>query len=171
MEGADIVIGWVKDRQTYLKASNLADFRTIAPCKAIHHGLGFWIPPCGFRIPSTGFRIPKRAGFQIFFFFKCFSSHFVFVFESCYIESRCLECITSLFSFSNYKLREEMFYCSVRVWGIIKRGSLGDCPHRNTAEKKITNIASPPKNVAKHRHRNFKFCPSINLSRSWFGDQ
>ena len=53
------------------------------------------------------------------------SSHFVFVFESCYIERRCLECITSLFSFSIYKLREEMYYCSVRVYGIIMRGTLG----------------------------------------------
>ena len=28
-----------------------------------------------------------------------------------------------------------MFYCSVRVQGMIMRGTLGDCPHRNTAEK------------------------------------
>ena len=28
MEGAGIVIGWVKDRQKYLKASNLTDLRT-----------------------------------------------------------------------------------------------------------------------------------------------
>ena len=91
----------------------------IAPWKGIHDSLGFWIPPCGFRIPSTGFRIPaqwipdsKKGWIPIFFFFKCFSSHFVFVFESCYIERRCLECISSLFSFSIYKLREEMLYCS-----------------------------------------------------------
>ena len=41
------------------------------------------------------------------------------------------------------------------------RGTLGDCPHRNTAEK-ITNIASLQKNVAKHRHRNFKFYLSLS---------
>ena len=78
----------------------------VVLCKGIHDSRGFWIPPCGFRIPSTGFRIPKRPGFQIFFSVLCFSSHFVFVFESCYIERRCLECITSLFSvlfrFINY---------------------------------------------------------------------
>ena len=71
---------------------------------------GFRVLDSGFQL--SGFRIPKKAGFQIFFCFKCFSSHFVFVFESCYIERRCLECINSLFSFSIYKLREEMLYCS-----------------------------------------------------------
>ena len=94
----------------------------IAPCKGIHDSLGFWILPCGFRIPSTRFRISaqwipdsKKGWIPIFFLFYCFSSHFVFVFESCYTERRCLVCITSLFSFSIYKLREEMYYCSVRV--------------------------------------------------------
>ena len=57
-----------------------------------------------------------------------------------------------------------MYYSSVRVYGIIRRGTLGDCPHRATQRKlKITNTVSPQKNVAKQRHRNFKFCPSINL--------
>ena len=71
MEGADIVIGWVKDRQTYLKASNLADFRTIAPCKAIHHGLGFWIPPW---IPDSEYWIPdsKKGWIPNFFCFNAF---------------------------------------------------------------------------------------------------
>ena len=27
-----------------------------------------------------------------------------------------------------------MYYSSVRVYGIITRGTLGDCPHRNIAE-------------------------------------
>ena len=27
-----------------------------------------------------------------------------------------------------------MYYSFVRVYGIIRRGTLGDCPHRNTAE-------------------------------------
>ena len=47
-----------------------------------------------------------------------------------------------------------------------------------TPQKKIKNTASPQKNVAKHRYRNLKFCPTINLfqislqlgdggSRSW----
>ena len=38
-----------------------------------------------------------------------------------------------------------------------KRGTLGDCQHRNTAEKKITNTASPQKRLTKHRHRNSIF--------------
>ena len=37
-----------------------------------------------------------------------------------------------------------MYYSSVRVYGLIMRGTLGDCPHRNAAEKKIiTNTPSP----------------------------
>ena len=86
----------------------------IAPCKGIHDSLGFWIRPCGFRIPSTRFRIPaqwipdsKKGWIPIFFCFNAFlldSSQFAFVFKSYYIERRCLECITILFSFSIYKL-------------------------------------------------------------------
>ena len=36
-----------------------------------------------------------------------------------------------------------MYYSSVRVYGIIRRGTLGDCPHRKTAETENN----------KHRHR------------------
>ena len=32
----------------------------------------------------------------------------------------------------NY-VKKVMYYCSIRVYGIIMRGTLGDCPHRNTA--------------------------------------
>ena len=49
------------------------------------------------------------SGFQIFSALMLFFA-FRFLFETCCIERRCLECITSLFSFSIYKLREEMYY-------------------------------------------------------------
>ena len=49
-----------------------------------------------------------------------------------------------------------------RHWGTV---------HTATPRKKITNTASPQKNVAKQRHRNFKFCPSNNLIQTsiWLG--
>ena len=51
-------------------------------------------------------------------FFFCFNA-FLCISFSCsnlaILKRSCLECITSLFSFSIYKLREEMFYCSIRV--------------------------------------------------------
>ena len=56
-----------------------------------------------------------------------------------------------------------MYDSSVRVYGIIRRGTLGDGPHRNTAETENNKHCITAKNVAKHRDRNFKFCPSINL--------
>ena len=51
-------------------------------------------------------------------FFFCFNAFLRISFlcsNLAILKRRCLECITSLFSFSIYKLREEMFYCSVRV--------------------------------------------------------
>ena len=43
-----------------------------------------------------------------------------------------------------------------------KEADIG-CPHRNTAEKNNKHRITAKKNEAKHRHLNFKFCPSINL--------
>ena len=119
-----------------------------------------------------------------------------------------LEGITSLFSFSIYKITSlpTQTFLGVRhafprrtpknvcvggskitgrnvlqfrkgLWYM--RGTLGDCLHPQHRRKKVTNTASPQKNVAKHWHRNLKFCPTINLieiclhvigyggSRSW----
>ena len=56
-----------------------------------------------------------------------------------------------------------MYDSSLRVYGIIRKGTLGDYPHSNTAETENNKHRITAKNVAKHRHRNFKFCPSINL--------
>ena len=53
-----------------------------------------------------------------------------------------------------------MYYSPVRVYGIIRRGTVQTA---TPWKLKITNTASPQKNLAKHRHRNFKFCPSIKL--------
>ena len=75
---------------------------------------GFHPVDSGFRVLDSGFRIPaqwipdsKKGWIPNFFCFNAFlldSSQFAFVFESYYIERRCLECISSLFSFSIYKL-------------------------------------------------------------------
>ena len=64
----------------------------------------------GFHPVDAGFRILDSdsssvdCGFQKGLDSKFFSVLMLFVFESCYIERRCLECMTSLFSFSIYKL-------------------------------------------------------------------
>ena len=91
---------------------------SIAPCKGIQDILGFWIPRCGFWIPGTGFRIldsgfqhsgfriPKRAGFQLFTVLMLFFA-FRFRVRILVYWKTLLECITSLFSFSIYKLRVE----------------------------------------------------------------
>ena len=74
---------------------------------------GFRVLDSGFQL--SGFRIPKRAGFQ---FFSVLMLFFAFRFRVRIlpsIERRRLECMTSLLSFSIYKLREEMYYRSVRV--------------------------------------------------------
>ena len=67
----------------------------------------------GFQL--SGFRIPKRAGFQIFSVLMLFFAFRFRVRILPSIERRRLECMTSLLSFSIYKLREEMYYRSVRV--------------------------------------------------------
>ena len=41
-----------------------------------------------------------------------------------------------------------MYYSSVTVYGIIRRGTLGDCPHRNTAETENNKHHITAKNVA-----------------------
>ena len=58
-----------------------------------------------------------------------------------------------------------MHYSSVRVYGIIMRGTLGDCLYRNIAEKNNKHRITA-KNLVKHQHRNLKFCPTINLIES-----
>ena len=87
----------------------------FAPCKGIQDILGFWIPRCGFRIPDSstvdsgfqhsGFRITKRAGFQFFtVLIRMFFFAFRFRVRILLYWNTLLECITSLFSFSIYKL-------------------------------------------------------------------
>ena len=78
----------------------------IASCKGIHDILGFWIPPCGFRILSTGFRIPaqwipdsKKGWIPNFFCFNAFLRISFLCSNLAILKRRCLECITSLFSF------------------------------------------------------------------------
>ena len=75
---------------------------------------GFRVPDSGFHL--SGFRRPKSAVFQFFFSVLMLFLAFRFrvrILPS--IERRRLECMTSLLSFSIYKLREEMYYRSVRV--------------------------------------------------------
>ena len=55
-----------------------------------------------------------------------------------------------------------MYYSSVRVYVIMMEGTMGDCLHRNTAEKN-NKLRITAKKRAKHRHRNLKFCATINL--------
>ena len=96
---------------------------TLAPCKGIHDSLGYldstlWIPDSEYWIPgSSSVDSGFQKGWIPIFFFCCYA--FLRISFSCsnlaILKRRCLECITSLFSFSIYKLREEMFYCSVRV--------------------------------------------------------
>ena len=83
---------------------------SFAPCKGIQDSLGFWIPCCGFRIPGTGFRIPAQwipdskkrwipffSGLMIFFALR-FRVRILLYWKTL------LEGITSLFSFSIYKI-------------------------------------------------------------------
>ena len=107
----------------------------------------------------SGFRIPKRGGFHFFSRFNAFlrtsfscsnlailkdvvRRHNKFVFFSIYkitslprrrsqgfvTRSRDEPLRTSAWEAT--KLREEMYYSSLRVYGIIMRGTLGNCLHR-----------------------------------------
>ena len=62
---------------------------------------GFWVLDSGFQY--SGFRIPKRAGFQFFTVLMLFFAFHFRVWILLYWKTL-LECITSLFSFSIYKL-------------------------------------------------------------------
>ena len=118
-------------RQTKIEA-------LVAPCKGIRDSLGFWIPCCGFRIPGTA-SSRVDSGFQkeldsIFFPVLMLFFALRFRVRILLYWKTLLEGITSLFLFRFTTLLEEMYYSSVRVYGI-RRGTLGDRLHRNTAEK------------------------------------
>ena len=79
---------------------------SFAPCKGIQDGLGFWIPCCGFRIPDSS---TVDSGFQkeldsiflpvlMLFFAVRFRVRILLYWKTL------LEGITSLFSFSIYKI-------------------------------------------------------------------
>ena len=80
---------------------------------------GFHDMDSGFQ--HSGFRIPKRAGFQIFFSVLILFFAFRFRVRILLYWKTLLEYITSLFSFSIYKLREEMYYSSVITSKLLRR--------------------------------------------------
>ena len=101
-----------------------------------YDSLGLWIPQdSGFE--RSGFRILKRARFQFFFCFNAFlrisfsCSNLVILKYVVRMHNK----FAVLFRFITYR-RNIMYYSSVRVYGIIMRGKLGDCPHRSTTQKK-----------------------------------
>ena len=109
----------------------------VAPCKGIQGSLGFWIPCGGFRIPDSS---TVDSGFQkeldstvfpvlMLFFALRFRVRILLYWKTL------LEGITSLFSFSIYKITGRNVLQFRKGYGIIMRGTLGDCLHRNTAEK------------------------------------
>ena len=69
------------------------------------------------------------------------------MFESCYIERRCLECMTSLFSFSIYELREENYELLFRK---------GLCYNK---EGDIWGLSTP-----QHHGKNNKYRVTVNLN-------
>ena len=140
--------------------------QAFAPCKGIHDSLGFGIPPCGFRIPSTGFRIPaqwipdsKKGWIPNFFSFLML----LFAFRFCV---RILLYGKTLFRMHN----KFVFFFDLQItWRNVllfrkglrynNEGDIGGLSTPQNRGKKITNIASPQKNVAKHRH--------LVISREW----
>ena len=74
---------------------------------------GFQLLDSGFQ--HSGFRIPERAGFQFFSFLMLFFA-FRFRVRILLYWKTLLECITSLLSFSIYKLREECITLRKGFW-------------------------------------------------------
>ena len=121
----------------------------LAPCKGIHGSLGFWIPHCGFRILTTGFRIPaqwildsKKGWIPIFFCFNAFL-RISFSCSNLAILKDVVRMHNKFVFFFDLQITGRMYYSSVRVYGLIMRGTLRDCPHRNAAEKKKNNNKHP----------------------------
>ena len=120
----------------------------LAPCKGIHHSLGFWIPPCGFLIPSAGFRIPaqwipdSRKSWIPYIFF-CFKLFFAFRFRVRILLywKTLLEGITtpSLFSFSIYKIRGRNVLEFLKGLWYNNEGDIGGLSTPQHRRRKITN--------------------------------
>ena len=109
----------------------------------------------------SGFRIPKRVGFHFFPGFNAF--------------------LRTSFSCSNLAILKDVvrrhnkfvFFFGLQNCGkkcitvpqgfMVYGGGHWGTAYTATPQKKITNTALPQKNVAKHPHRNLKFCPTINL--------
>ena len=83
----------------------------------------------------SGFRIPKRAGFHLFSGFNAFLRTSFSCSNLAIMKDVVRRHITSLFSFSIYKITGRNVLQFRKGYGIIMRGTLGDCLHRNTAEK------------------------------------
>ena len=96
-----------------------------------------WIPDSGYWIPDSS---TVDSGFQKepdFIFFPVLMLFFALRFRVRILLywKTLLEGITSLFSFSIYKITGRNVLQFRKGYGIIMRGTLGDCLHRNTAEK------------------------------------
>ena len=81
-------------------------FWILAPCKGIQDSLGFWIPCCGFPDLDCGYWIPDSKKSWIPFFFPVLMLFFALHFRVRILLywKTLLEGITSLFSFSVYKI-------------------------------------------------------------------
>ena len=117
---------------------------------------GFRVLDSGFQ--HSGFQIPKRAGFH---FFPGFNA-FLRTSFSCPNLGILKEVVRRHNKFVFFFDLQNALQFRKGLWynneGDIEGLSLPQ--HRR---KNITKTASPQKNVAKHRHRNLKFCPTINL--------
>ena len=127
---------------------------------------GFHAVDSGFRVldsgfQHSGFRIPKRS-IPFFFRFNAFLRTLFRVRILLYWKTL-LEGITSLFSLSIYKITERNVLQFRKGLWYNNEGDIGRLSTPQHRRKKITSTASPQKNVGKHRHRNLKFCPTINL--------
>ena len=124
----------------------------------------------------SGFRVPKRAGFHFFTGFNAFlrtsfscsnlailkevvrrHNKFVFFFDLQNYQPPTQTFLGVRHAFRDEplrtsawevtKLREEMYHSSVRVYGIIMRGTLGDCLHclnfilHSIMKEKNTNLS------------------------------
>ena len=94
---------------------------------------GFQLLDSGFQL--SGFRIPKRAGFQFFFCFNAFL-RISFTCSNLAILKDVVRMHNKSVFFFDLQITGRMYYSSVRFYGLIMRWTLGDCPHRNAAEKK-----------------------------------
>ena len=113
---------------------------------------GFHAVDSGFRVLDSGFRIPAQwipdskkswipfcCPVLMLFFALRFRVRILLYWKTL------LEGITSLFSFSIYKITGRNVLQFRKGYGIIMRGTLGDCLRRNTAEKNNKHRITPEK--------------------------